>query len=74
MKTTNRADRANQIVANLRAAGLGSCARDDHAWHTVFVDDPLTGASCGTVQVFDSGAAKARVTYYADRVATAIGN
>jgi len=72
MSKTNRADRANQIAANLRAAGLKSFARDCSSYHLVFVDDALTGAACGSVTVYDSGRAKANVTYYADRVAAAI--
>lgn len=71
---SNRADRANQIAANLRAQGLRSVARDCASYHLVFVDDGLTGAACGSVTVFDSGATLVTVTCYAERVAAAIAS
>ena len=68
-----RAETAKRIVANLKEQGFKASARDDHSWHTIFVDDKSTGALIGTVQVYDSGRAKAHVpSGYLERINRAI--
>ncbi len=68
--TKTRVDVANAIVREVNAgrrwsSELRAHARDDHSWHTVFIEQRFEGRGVhiGTITVYDSGHVTPRMTY-----------